>query len=316
MIEVCNCADGQTIQNFGGFGDCIDGVGVPINAVLMSDTKLDGSANGIEVGTDVLNAAFFNGKFKDEVVENRWLFLEGVTDFDSPVVDPNTEELDDGRIFQLSDNSKEVTFSIVTSEAHKLAAKIKASECRGLSIMYDDDLKNLVGDLRGTTFTGRKIQRGSLNVQVIDKTNTTVSRVQVKFKYDRSALETAVNYIKDSSLTDFSVRTDATALIDARIEILTSTLTELTFTIKSDAGGVESRIGLGGLDETHLEAYNRTGTTTVAWTVTEGALGVYTGTYGAPIIAAQDMEVRGITQLYVQKDYDLKALKDVFKVSA
>ena len=200
-VEACSCSDSSTIQNFGGLGDCLDGVGVPVNAILLADDKVDGSINGIDTVNDTLNAAFFNGKFKDPEVSDRWLFLEGLEDFDSPPVDPTVEEFASGKMVKISDNPKEVTFFIITREAYKLAAKIKASECRSLSIIYNDDLGNLVGDLQGTTFKGRKIQNGSLDVQVIDGTFGTASRVQVKFKYDRKALESRVDYIKDSAIS-------------------------------------------------------------------------------------------------------------------
>jgi len=309
MIPVCNCADGQTIQNFGGYGSCADGIGVPVNAILMSSTKVDGSANGINTETDTLDQAFFDSKFNDSIVEDRWLLLRKLEEFDSPPVEPTVEDFDSGSSYKIHDNAKEVTFTIVTKEAYKLAAKIKASECRDLSIMYNDDLDNLVGDLRDSSFTGRKIQNGSFDVQVVDSTFSTFPKVQVKFKYDRSALESAVDYIKQSSMNGYSIQQDAEALADVRITYGTADVNSVTFTLKTDFGGVESRIGAGGLTTANLEIYNVTDAAVEpVSSITETALGVYTATYTAPVTVADVIEVRGIGQVYVQKSYDLKAL--------
>lgn len=316
-VEACSCSDSSTIQNFGGLGDCLDGVGVPVNAILLADDKVDGSINGIDTVNDTLNAAFFNGKFKDPEVSDRWLFLEGLEDFDSPPIDPTVEDFASGKTVKISDNPKEVTFFIVTPEAYKLAAKIKASECRSLSIMYNDDLDNLVGDLQGTTFKGRKIQNGSLDVQVIDATFTTAARVQVKFKYDRKALESRVDYIKDSAISGFTVSTDATALIDVDITYGAATTTSVTFSLANDFGGIGERVPAGGLTTSELEVFNVTDTVVEGLSsLVETSLGTYVATYTTPVTSSDVIEVRGASEVYVQLDYDLKAIDGVTVTTA
>ena len=312
MIPVCNCADGDTIQNFGGATGCIDGIGVAEHAILLNNSKIDGTSNGIDTVNDTLDASFFNGKFKDVEPRERWLFLEGVTDFDAPAVDPITEDFTNGKVEKLADGVKEVTFFIITSEAAKLAAKLKASECRDLAIMYVDDNDSLIGELSGTDFIGRKIQNGSFDVQVIEKTYTTASKVQIKFKYDRSASETAVDYIKNSSISGFTLSSDAVALQDTRITYTSAALAALTFDLAIDFGGVESRIPAGGLTDAELEIYNVTQASVEATSsIVESPLGTYVATYSTPVASSDVMAVRGIGQVYVQKTYDLKALKGV-----
>lgn len=310
MIEVCNCADDSTIQNFGGIEGCIDGIGVAERVIFLSQLKEDGvTPNGIDIANDTLDAAFFNSKFKDPIIRDRWLYIDKIVDFDSPPVDPLVEDFANGDKVKLADGVREVTFFIVTAEAAKLAAKINASQCRSLSVMYGDDLENLVGDLQGTNFTGRKIQQGSLDVQVIDKTHTTAAKVQVKYNYDRSAKETSVDYIKDSSISGFTISSDAVALSDVRITEVTAIVASISFNLGIDFGGVKSRIPAGGLSAL-LEIFNVTDDaleTTSSFT--EPSVGSYVAVYTAPVDVNDVMRVQGLADASIQLTYDLKDVR-------
>ena len=308
-IEVCSCGDGSSIQNFGGIEDCNVGVGIPVNVILLADQKVGGGFNGIDIENDTLDATFFDGKFKDPIIKDRWLFLEGLEEFDSPPIDPTVEDFASGTTIKLHDNPKEVTFFILTSEAHKLAAKIKASECRSLSIMYNDNRNSLVGDLQGTSFKGRKIQNGSFDVQVIDGTFGVSPKVQVKFKYDRQALETNVDYIQQTSMGGFSISNDATALVDGDISYGTSVGASSTFSVFNDFGGALTRVPIGG-QAAAFEVFNITDDAVEPATITETTtLGTYIATYTAPVTLADVIRIRGIGNVNVQGDFDFKDLQ-------
>jgi hypothetical protein len=317
MIRVCNCADGQTIQNFGGFEKCSKGIGIPLSITFNTEETVGGLVNGLILASETPNQAFFDSKYGNQTIEDRWLRLDGIKQYDAPPVDPNTQEFDDGSSYVLNKNSKEVSFVIVTAEANKMLAKVEASvECRGMVASFGDSYDNWVGQSDGVNFTGRKIQDGSFSASVIERQDSTVSQLVIKFKWDRSALESAVDYITPSAMDGYSIKNDTVDLIDARITYGTSLTTGITFDLNSDIGGAFYRLPLGGLDETNLEAYNITDAQLEAGTISESPIGTYVFTYTTPIATGKDITIRPITNP-IQKSYDCKDLTaDKFKTSA
>tara|TARA_R110002020_G_scaffold131140_9_gene293369 strand:- start:8712 stop:9665 length:954 start_codon:yes stop_codon:yes gene_type:complete len=317
MIPVCNCADGQTIQNFGGFEKCSKGIGIPTSITFNTEETVAGAVNGLILASETPNQAFFDSKYGNQTIEDRWLRLDGIKQYDAPPVDPNTQEFDDGSSYVLNKNSKEVSFVIVTPEANKMLAKVEASvECRGMLASFGDSFDNWVGQSDGVNFTGRKIQDGSFSASVIERTDGSVSQLVIKFKWDRSALESAVDYIAASSMDGYSIKNDTVDLIDARISYGTSLTSGIAFDLHSDVGGALNRLPLGGLTETNLEAYNITDSQVEAGTISEDPIGSYVYTYTVAISTGKDITIRPITNP-IQKSYDCKDLTaDKFKTSA
>lgn len=321
MIPVCNCADGQTIQNFGGFESCGKGIGIPKSVIFSSSIRVDGTVNGLILASETPNAAFYDAQFKAEVIEDRWLRVDGIKQYAAPPVAPNTKDFDDGSTYKLSDNGKEVTMVKVTPEAHKLKAKLDASvECRGgMRASFGDSFDNWVGENTGTHFTGRLIQDGSFYTQVQEAVDGDVMQLIITFKWDTSALESAVDYIQPSAMDGYSLKNDTVDLIDARITYPAggSLTTGISFELRSDVGGSFSRLPLGGLTEANLEAYNITDSQVEAGTISEPTVGNYVYTYTSAISAGKNITIRPISPNSIQKSYDCKDLTaDKFLVSA
>lgn len=321
MIPVCNCSDGQTIQNFGGFEQCGKGIGIPKSIIFSSSTRIDDTVNGLILASQTPNAAFFDAQFKAEIIEDRWLRLDGIKQYAAPPVDPNTKDFDDGSTYKLSDNGKTVTFVKVTPEANKLKAKLDASvECRsGMRASFGDSFDNWVGENDGTNFTGRLIQDGSFFTQVQEAVDGDVMQLIVTFKWDTSALESSVDYIQPSSMESYSLKRTTVDLIDARIvyPVGGSLTTGISFSLHSDIGGSLDRLPLGGLTEANLEAYNITDAQVEAGTTSETVIGDYVLTYTTPIATGKDITIRPISPNTIQKSYDCKDLTaDKFLVSA
>lgn len=320
-ILACDCSQGQAnVQNLGGHESCGAGIGRPLYGILVDMKTQGGDDNGINLGTDVLNQDFFEGKFNDENALDRWLFGEGLlTDYDSPVVDPNTEDIADGRTFVLNENSKEVTTSIITKEYATLAAKYKAAACREIGWFFIDDNKSLLGHLKSETlFAPRKIQAGSFKIDTIEPTTGNIGRVQLRWKWDSTALDTEVDYITKAAMDGYDIANNHMGLIDISIFDMIATTGALQFDLRTDYGGAieGQRIGAGGLSELNLEIHNFTDDVGVPVDdITETTtLGRYIATYTGVVASGKDVEVRGLSQIYVQKRYDLKNL--IGKVAA
>jgi hypothetical protein len=315
-IATCSCGDGSSIQNY-GLPSCFVGVDVPERAIFLSQKKVDGSVNGIDLVTDTLNQAFFDARFKDESEVNRWLLMDDIVDFISDPADPNTEDFPDGRISKLSEGIRGVTWTVIVADPYKYKAKVEAMDCREISVMYIDRNGSLVGQTQAGTdnFIGRQIQANSLNVKVFGKTDATSNKVEVSFNYDRKASDNNVDFIEESSLGGYSLDS-AEPLQDVNVVFGATLVASVTFDLELDFGGAKNRNPAGGLTDTHLEIYNVTTDSVEALaSLVEAPLGTYTATYSVPVSVPEVIEVRGITELYVQLGYDLKNLKNTTSVT-
>jgi len=162
-IEACDCAQGAAnVQNLGGHGDCGTGIARPIHGILGAMFKQDQTPNGIIVGTDVLNQAFFDSKFQDENALDRWLLAEGfLTEYDSPIVDPNVEDIPDGRTFVLNKNTKQVTTSIITDEYSILVPVDDITETTTLG--------RYIATYTGTVAVGKDVEVQGLGLNYVQK---------------------------------------------------------------------------------------------------------------------------------------------------
>lgn len=323
MIPVCECSNKSfTIQNLGGFETCPGGMGIIKGGYFMSLTKLNGDVNGDILASTTPNKAFMDVQALNPIIQDRWFHYPNILSYDSPVVDPDTEEID-GEIFQGEENTKQVSWVTVTDEAPKMKAKLDSIvNCNDdIAFMPYDAKGNRGGEVTATHFIGRKIQKGSYFSQVQEGVRGAKARLIVTFNWDESALETAVDYISQDVMEGFKASRDTITLIDGRIAYGASNLADISFNVFNDIGGVNiggviSKNPLGALTETHLVAEDVTVPASpidVPGTITETHDGAYVFTYTSAIAAGKTISIRPIgwdlaTPNYIGLTYDLKDL--------
>ncbi len=185
FIATCSCGDGSSIENYGLPG-CLKGVTVPADVYFMSLDKVDGSSNGINLLTDTLNQAFFDARFKNQEVRERWLPVKDIEDFISTPPDANKFTFPSGREIKLSEGIRLVTMTFPIDDPNKFKKKLDALTCRRrLAVMYKDRNGSLVGQtVPGTdNFIAREIVDGSIDTRVFDETDTEAARVELSFQW-------------------------------------------------------------------------------------------------------------------------------------
>jgi len=310
FIATCSCGDGSSIENYGLPG-CLKGVEVPEDIYFMSLDKVDGSSNGIDLVTDTLNQAFFDARFKNQEVRERWLPVKDIEDFISTPPDANKFTFPSGREIKISEGIRLATMTFPIDDPNKFKKKLDALACRNrLGVMYKDRNKSLVGQtVPGTDdFIAREIIDGTLDVKAFDKTDTPeAARVELSFQYARAAKDGDVDFIEKDSMGGFDLNL-VKALVDANIKITASLLASIAFTVEDDYQGALSRTPVGGLaDAPSLDVFNNTDVAVEPTSSeTEPTAGNYVFVYTLPVTAADLMEVRGIGGNYVQLESDLK----------
>lgn len=302
----CSCGDGASINNY-GVPNCFGGIDVPQDVIFLSQFEDDGTTiNGIDIVTDVLNEAFFDGKFKNENVTERWLMIEDVEAFESTPADANVFTFPSGTIRKLSEGIRTVVMAFPSPDPNKLKDKLDALACRKLSVMYHDRSKSLVGQCIGDFVAGRQIVPQSFEAKVFDKTDGDAGKVEVSFQYSRAARDAKVDFIEETQFGGYSLDS-VIPLQDVNIEYISGVAAQLVFKLFFDYGPAGSREPAPGLTTTHLDI-TADGVVEALSSLTETPDGTYTAVYTVPVSIGEVMEVRGITALYVQLSYDLKRL--------
>lgn len=311
MAIDCDCSDANSGLNLGGHGDdCSTGMGVTRNIILLTRTKANGDTNGITIGTDTLNQAFFDGKFRDPSFVDRWLWSPIVDGIDNPIVDDNVETTPSGAIKFLSKGIRQLTLPFYTSQPYKLQKQFQSNACRGLGFLEVDGDGNTQGEYVDGIFNGRKIQSQSFRANVIIPTDGSSPRVDVVFNIDRSAKDSEVDFIANSSMGGYNMA-DTQPLSDVVITNIVVSTTGMEFDLEQIVGGILNRFPATGLTDSHLDFFNvDSDAVEPIDSLTETTDGHYVAAFTTPISLGEFMEVRGILGVYVQLSYDLKQLID------
>lgn len=301
MANICSC-DGA-IENLGK-PSCLEGLDAALYPIFFASNKQDGTANCIDA-SGTLDAALFNGLFKNETAADRWLPLTGVKNYVTEAADSITEDFDDGTFILLDDGAVSVTFVVPCNDPYKLKAKVDALRCLKTSFMLVDRSGNLIGEADGSNLCGRKIQDNSINTMVMPKNDSQTNKLQISFVIDKASNDRKVDWIQASDITGYDLTT-TTGLLDVNTESLTAaSATELTWVASLDWGSLSSRTPAGGLTATEIEVYNETTSSAVPVTVVESPIGTYDLTIAAQT-AADVLHVRGVGGNTIQLSYDLK----------
>lgn len=304
MSKICKCAgDWSNLGQPGCFGEA----GEFLHAVFATELKADGAANCI-LKADTLDQAFFDGKFKNETMQDRWLLQENITKVTPITEDDITDTSNPLKTITLSKGKRGYVFSVITKEPNKLAKKYAELACQDLVFFPITDLGNQVGKSVGDDLCGRKIAR--LTTTVLNKStqNGNASELLVTVEFEITELDEDVDYVTPVDAVDLTLQK---SLIDAEIEFVSAGANSTVFKLFTCVGAKNARVAVSGLTATELEVYNIDDAAVVALS---GAITEVDGTYTAPFTSAQDLgefiRIQGIGTT-VQKQFDLKKVDDV-----
>lgn len=309
MANICTC-DGD-FSNL-GLPACLGESGEFLHAVFAQELKADGSANCI-LSTDTPNAAFFDGLFKAQDIQDRWLIQNNITKVSPITEDDITDTSNPLKTITLSKGKRGFTFSIITNQPNKLAAKYAELACQDLVFYAITDLGNIVGKLTGSDLCGRKVARLTTTVVPKSVQNSQAAELLVTVEFEITELDSDVDYIVPDSNEDLTARK---GLLDAEIEFVTTDANQAIFKLFTSFGAKNERVSVTGLTATELEVYNVTdlGAITLSGPIVESPNGTYTATYASPETVSDVIRVQGTSSETVKKSYDLKRVDDVTAV--
>jgi len=307
-MNVCTCS-GDWLNL--GQASCFGEAGEFLNGVFAPELDSNGDKSCIKA-TDVLDQAFWDGKYEAENMQNRWLKLEGISKITPITEDDITDTSNPLKTITLSKGKRGYTFSVVTKEPNKLASQFDALACQDLVFYADTDLNNFVGQCVGTDLCGRKIAR--LTTTVINKStqNGQAGELLITVEFELTETDSKVDYVTPDSGV---VLNDIKALIDVTCEITSASVNTVVFDLNTNVGAKNSRVKAKGLTNTEIEVYNVTDATAPALASLTEVSGTYTATFTSPQDLTDVIRIQGITTT-VQKGYDLKAVPTTTEVIA
>ena len=157
------------------------------------------------------------------------------------------------------------------------------------SVDVNGTLEGYVDDNDPTKFYPLPMMQGSFDQMYMYATDTTVQKLQLKFNLQRSFNENNIYYVTANDIG--YPATDLVGLVPASISVSAITSTGATFTVTENGNNAINQKPIEGLVLADFDLINETDGSTVALTaITEGAPGVYAGTYTA-IVGAHTFEV-------------------------
>jgi len=166
-----------------GVPNCQDLIGIDTKEFLVPTINSDGVRNSHDASV-VIDAAFLEGKINEADPSKRWYPLPKIENPTSERTDPVTETSASGTIAFIKDGVRTETFEL-WNQSPTLIKALESAKCTDFSIYTVDDCGNLVGMcLDNTDFLYPiRIDKGSLSIQYVKKTPTTVGKVTISFQW-------------------------------------------------------------------------------------------------------------------------------------
>lgn len=305
-MSVCSCnGDWSNLGMPGCFGEA----GEFLHGVFATKLKENGDANCI-LKADVLNQAYWDGLFKNETMQNRWLIQEDITKITPITEDDIADTSNPLKTITLAKGKRGFTFSIITKDPNKLAKKYDELACQDLVFYAITDSGNLVGKCVGDDLCGREIARLTTTVVPKSTQNSQAAELLVTVEFEIGENDSDVDFV--TPLTGVDLTTQK-GLVDAYVEFVSAGINTVVFNLFTSYGAKNSRVAVSGLTNAEIEIYNVTDAAVPALASLTEADGTYTATFSVAQDVSDVVRVQGVGAT-VQKIYDLKRVDDVTTV--
>jgi hypothetical protein len=196
-MSVCTCSTGATGMQV------LDCFGQPdrITGIAFVDLMLDSTtANSIQV-TEALPLTLigWTGRLYNKDEKQRFSVLNDIKVYARETADDVTEEIDTIPLF-IRDGNQMVTFELIGAPA-AIKAAIETLRCRTVGYYGLTASNQLVGyKVSDTSLQPIPIEKGTLSVKTMDRTNNTVSRVMVSFMVKQSYNAANTGFIPSTAI--------------------------------------------------------------------------------------------------------------------
>lgn len=276
MATLCTCDFGLGNS---GTPNCFPIGNVTNNLIIVPTYDSTGARNFIDT-TATLDSTYFTARINDADTSKRWYPLPAMKNVEDVRAEAITESFNDGTTVKIQQGARTFT-GMMIKQSPVLVGKIANYACTKISAFVIDIDGNIIGngEEAGKLYP-IEVDNESWDVIFMKATDTTVSKIQLNYTYDRNEDDGNLRMILASEMSQ-DVR-DLVGLLDVNVVADTITTTTFNLTATFDYGSQVTPLPFEGAVLADFTLYNETTTSSIAITsVTEGAAGVYAFVYPA-----------------------------------
>lgn len=273
-IKTCDC-ENNGLGNLGA-PSCQLIAGVTGSMFLVPTFKSDGTPNYIDLTSDVLNQAYFEGKLYNADPSLRWQWIPTLDSVTNERAESLVQELDSGKKIRIRQGIKAFSGDIY-GMSYTYLGKLKLAGCSDASAFPVDLGGNMIGRRSDdqTKFYPIRIDKPSYDPIYVEPTDTTAARINLAFDWHQSELDECLKIISASEITaDFLT---LRSVIDANLKedaSVTASATAIGVDVSMDYGTAFTNKAIQGLTAADFVVVSG-GTANTPDTVTETSPGKY-----------------------------------------
>ena len=262
----CKCTDG--ILN-SGIPVCSDGFG-RVKKLVFVPYYDSTNAKNVILDSDILNAAYFEGKVNESDISKRWFPSDEIFNVVDERGDDVLESIE-GIDFKIEEGKRVFTGEFVNSFSKSPAYTkfLKSLSCPLVGVFYIDEFGSVIGQGKGDNLEPFLVQRGSVKVKYMPKSYSSVGKNTVSYTLASNSDDTQIKYRETAQDADLLI---LNGLISVELSSFASTST-------TEVGGVAlisattKQGGIGyGAEVANFEVYNSTvGAAVTITSVTESS---------------------------------------------
>ena len=285
MSCTCTSGGGNT-----GVPFCSSLQSVPYSHIIVPKYVNGGTLNYIDLVTDTLNPAFFEGKINEANWQDRWYPLPYMENVENVREDSLSETSNAGNIYRIKQGARQYTAQLF-EKSPQFLGKLESWRCKEVGVFELDVNGTLAGTLSadGTKLYPRYVLKGSFDPTLTVATDTTVQKIQYKFQYAQNVEDSEIGIITSENLGGANLL-DLNGLFDLKFLNTASTINAVTVDVVLDYGDVMSPNKVTGLSLADFTVYNNTDLAPEIVTVAE-VDGSYTLTFDTPIVLSDEILV-------------------------
>lgn len=199
MAEICSCSTG--IVNFGQ-PDCVDSFERDARLIFVNFLDDTGAVNSIK-STDTLDSTFFDGKWNNDNLSQRWYPTETIDNVVGERADNVTEDVS-GIPFNVKQGIRLYDGMFKAGFASPTYIKsLDSIACRQMGFFIIDVLGNIIGlknDITGD-LDPIKIQRGTFQTKYIFTNNDATQGISLKFAWEENERDSDLSFVGANNIS-------------------------------------------------------------------------------------------------------------------
>lgn len=266
MAEICSCKTG--IVNFGK-PNCNSTFGRDSRLIFVNFLDDNGDVNSI-LSTDTLDQTYFDDKFNNTDLSQRWYITDTINDVDGERADNITQEVD-GINFSVRQGNRNYNGMFWGNIANpEWIESLESMSCQNMGFFIVTVAGEIIGLRKGGELYPIKIQRNTLQAKYMFPTADQLQGINVQFVWEENERDADISFIGAGNIVVDMLDQVSMATVEFEAPATAITTTTATFVMGFKYGGeVFDPVEYTGAAATDFTLLDTGGTPIVITSITE-----------------------------------------------